>query len=32
MRIALVALAVLLSAVAIVWSQQRRMIYFPSGS
>ena len=31
MRIALVALAVLLSAVAIVWSQQRRMIYFPFG-
>jgi uncharacterized protein len=30
-RIALVALAVLLSAVAIVWSQQRRMIYFPFG-
>jgi fermentation-respiration switch protein FrsA (DUF1100 family) len=32
MRIALMALAVLLSAVAIVWSQQRRMIYFPSGA
>ena len=32
MRIALVTLAVLLSAVAIVWSQQRRMIYFPFGA
>ena len=31
MRIALVALVVLLSAVAIVWSQQRRLIYFPFG-
>lgn len=31
MRIALVALAVLLFAVAIMWSQQRRMIYFPFG-
>ncbi len=31
MRVALVALAVLLSAVAIVWSQQRRMMYFPFG-
>jgi fermentation-respiration switch protein FrsA (DUF1100 family) len=31
MRLALVALVVLLSAVAIVWSQQRRLIYFPSG-
>lgn len=32
MRLALVALAVLLAAVAIVWSQQRRMIYFPFGA
>ena len=31
MRIALVALIVLLSIVAIVWSQQRRLIYFPFG-
>jgi uncharacterized protein len=31
-RIALVTLAVLLSVVAIVWSQQRRMIYFPFGA
>jgi len=31
MRIVLVALAALLSVVAIVWSQQRRLIYFPFG-
>ncbi len=31
MRLALVALAVLLSVVAIAWSQQRRLIYFPFG-
>lgn len=32
MRIALVALAVILSAVALMWSLQRRMIYFPFGA
>ena len=32
MRIALVALVVLLPLVAIVWSQQRRLIYFPFGA
>jgi fermentation-respiration switch protein FrsA (DUF1100 family) len=32
MRIVLIALASLLSVLAIVWSQQRRLIYFPFGS
>ena len=31
MRIALVALAVLVSILAIVWTQQRRLMYFPFG-
>jgi hypothetical protein len=32
MRVALVLLAVILSAIAIAWSQQRRLIYFPFGA